>query len=127
LRPAKDGDGYTLACPPTFEAACYHTASAVGSNIYPEIARVSQPTLVVRAIAGEQREGGGFAASPTVPDLATHFVRGRDLPDREHTHFLPMESPARTADYIRMMHDTRGNHGDNGPQNPGGPPHLPGR
>ena len=122
LLPVEGGDGYALACPPAFEAACYHAASAVGSNIYPEIARVGQPTLVVRAIAGEGREGGGFAASPTAPDLATHFTRGRDLPDREHTHFLPMESPARTADYIRMMHDTSGNHGngDNQPQNSGG-------
>jgi lipase len=103
LLPAEDGDGYTLACPPVFEATCYQVASAAGSNVYPEIARVGQPTLVVRAIAGERREGGGFAASPTVADLATHFAQGQDLPDREHTHFLPMESPARTADYIRMM------------------------
>ena len=107
LLPAKDGDGYMLACPPAFEGACYHAATAIGSNIHPEIARVGQPTLVVRAIAGERQEGGGFAASPTMPDLATHFPQGRDLPDREHTHFLPMESPAWTADYIRMMLDTR--------------------
>lgn len=109
LLPAEDGDGSVLACPPAFEAACYRVASAVGSNIYPEVARVGQPTFVVRAIAGERREGDGFAASPTVPDLATRFARGRDMPDREHTHFLPMESPARTAEYIRMMLDMSGN------------------
>jgi pimeloyl-ACP methyl ester carboxylesterase len=103
LLPAEDGDGYVLACPPAFEAACYQTSSAVGSNIYAEIARIEQPTLVVRAVAGSREEGGGFSASPTVPDLATHFARGRDVEDREHTHFLPMESPAKTAAYIRGM------------------------
>jgi lipase len=105
LLPAPDGDGYVLACPPAFEAACYQTSSAAASNIYPEIARIGQPTLVVRAIAGKREEAGGFAASPTVPDLATHLAHGQDVADREHTHFLPMESPATTATYIRTMLD----------------------
>jgi hypothetical protein len=72
--------------------------------------RISQPTLIVRATAGERAERGGFAASPTVPDLATHFAQGRGMLDREHTHFLPMESPMRTAEYIRTM---LGDGGDN--------------
>jgi pimeloyl-ACP methyl ester carboxylesterase len=103
LLPAPDGDGYVLACPPAFEAGCYQTSVAVGSNIYPEIARVGQPTLIVRALAGKREEAGGFSASPTVPDLATHFARGRDLADEAHTHFLPMESPERTAEYVQTM------------------------
>jgi hypothetical protein len=103
LLPAADGDGFVLACPPAFEAACYQTSIAVGSNIYPEIARIGQPTLVVRATAGKREEAGGFSASPTVPDLAAHFAHGRDVADAEHTHFLPMESPARTAEHIRTM------------------------
>lgn len=100
LLPADDGDGYVLACPPAFEAACYQTSVATGSNIYAEIARIGQPTLVVRAVGGKPGEGGGFMASPTAPDLATRFARGRDIADREHSHFLPMESPARVAAYI---------------------------
>ncbi len=105
LLPAADGDGFVLACPPVFEAACYRTSTAIGSNIFPEIARIGQPTLVVRAVAGSREAGGGFAASPTVPDLATRFARGRDVADAAHTHFLPMESPAQAAAYIRGMPD----------------------
>lgn len=103
LLPAGDGDGFVLACPPAFEAACYQTSMAIGSNIYAEIARVRQPTLVVRATAGKPGEGGGFGVSPTAPDLAAYFALGRDVADTEHSHFLPMESPARTATYIRSM------------------------
>lgn len=105
LLPATDGDDFVLACPPAFEGACYQTGAAVGSNIYPEIARVAQPTLVVRALAGKREEGGAFVGSPTAPDLAARFTQGRDIADREHTHFLPMESPARTAMYIGDMLD----------------------
>ena len=101
LLPAEDGDGLVLACPPAFEAACYQASSAARSNIYAEITRVAQPTLVVRATAGEREAGGGFSASPTVPDLAAHFPNGRDVADAEHTHFLPMESPVKVVEYIR--------------------------
>jgi len=103
LLPASDGDGFVLACPPAFEAACYQTGTAVGSNIWPEIAQVTQPTRVVRALGAERTEGNMFAASPTVPDLAAHFASGRDIADHTHTHFLPMESPAHTAGYIAEM------------------------
>lgn len=101
LLPATDGDGYVLACPPTFEGACYQTSTAVGSNIYAEIGRMRQPTLVVRATAGKREAAGSFGASPTAPDLAAYFANGRDVEDGGYTHFLPMESPTQTADYIR--------------------------
>ncbi|MHB8644443.1 MAG: alpha/beta fold hydrolase [Thermomicrobiales bacterium] len=105
LLAAVDGDGDVLACPPAFEAGCYQTSSAVGSNIYPEIARVAQPTLVVRPTAVEHGEGGGFSASPAAPDLASRFAHGREVADPEHTHFLPMESPEKAAEYIRSVLD----------------------
>jgi lipase len=103
LLPAPDGDGLVLACSPAFEASCYQTSTAVESNIYPEIARIAQPTLVLRAVAGKRDAAGGFSASPTTPDLAKHFADGRDLVDPEHTHFVPMEAPAWTATAIRGM------------------------
>ena len=101
LLPAPDGDGYVLACPPGFEGGVYQVSTAEASNIYPEIARLQQPTLVVRATGAKRTGGPDFSVSPTDPDFATHFPHGRDLVDPEHTHFLPMESPARTAEYIR--------------------------
>ena len=103
LLPAPDGDGYVLACPPAFEGATYQASSAEASNPYPVIATLPQPTLVVRAV-GAQRTGTGpdFSVSPTIPDFADRFPHGRDLVDRSHTHFLPMESPEATAEYIRI-------------------------
>lgn len=100
LLPAPDGDGFVLACPPAFEGGLYQVSVAVASNIYPEIARLAQPTLIVRAGAVERSPGAGFAASPTAPDLVAHFAHGRDVLDTAHTHFLPMESPAAAAGYI---------------------------
>lgn len=101
LLPAPGGSGYVLACPPAFEAGVYQISTAVASNIYPEVERLAQPTLIVRAGGAERGTGPNFAASPTAPDLVTHIAHGRDLLDREFTHFLPMESPERTAGYIR--------------------------
>jgi lipase len=103
LLPAPDGDGYVLACPPAFEANIYQVSSALPSNIYPEIARVAQPTLVVRTGAVERTAGAGFAASPTFPGLAALFAHGRDVLDPAHSHFLPMESSEATVSFIRAM------------------------
>lgn len=103
LLPAPDGDGFVLACPPAFEAGVYQVSTARESNIYPEIATLAQPTLVVRAVAAKRTGGADFSVSPTTPDFAAHFPHGRDLVDEEHTHFLPMESPERTARYIRAL------------------------
>ncbi len=102
LLPAPDSDDLMLACSPAFEGAVYQASTATRSDIYAEIATLAQPTLIVRALgAARTAEGGGFDASPTAPDLAAHFPRGRDLPDLDHTHFLPMESPESTAAHIR--------------------------
>ena len=103
LLPAPDGDGLVLACAPAFEGALYQVSSAEGSDIYPELARIGQPTLIVRAGAVEPGPGAGFSASPTTPDLVTRLARARDHLDRDHSHFLPMESPARVAAYVREL------------------------
>jgi pimeloyl-ACP methyl ester carboxylesterase len=103
LLPAPDGDGYTLACPPAFEAGVYQVSTAEASNIYPEIARLTQPTLVIRAVAAQRTSGPDFSVSPTDPTFASHFPHGRELIDTDHTHLLPMESPTQTATYIRTM------------------------
>ncbi|HEY8601405.1 MAG TPA: alpha/beta hydrolase [Thermomicrobiales bacterium] len=103
LLPAPDGDGFVLACAPAFEGALYQVSSAEGSDIYPELALIAQPTLIVRAGAVEPGPGAGFAASPTTPDLVTRLAHARDHLDRDHSHFLPMESPARVAAYVREL------------------------
>lgn len=103
LLPAPDGAGFVLACAPAFEASVYQTSTAARSDPYPELARLTQPTTIVRAGAVERSPEAGFLASPTVPDLATRIVGARDHLDRDHSHFLPMESPARAAAYVREI------------------------
>jgi pimeloyl-ACP methyl ester carboxylesterase len=101
LLPAPAGDGYVLACPPAFEAGVYQVSSAEESNIYAEIARLAQPTLVIRAVGAQRTTGPDFSVSPTDPAFVTRFAHGREIVDANYTHFIPMESPTQTAAYIR--------------------------
>lgn len=97
LLPDPDGAGYVLACPPTIEAAIYRASTE--EDIYDAVATVRAPTVVLR---GRPHAGAAFdfSASPTAPDLAAHFPRGRDVHLVNHSHFIPMEAPALVAGYI---------------------------
>ena len=97
-----DGDGFVLACPPEIEAGIYENSPAPESNIYPEIASIRIPVHIVRA--GKQLDPANFMAqSPTAPDLASHFAHATDFRDAEHSHFIPMEAPALTAEWIAAL------------------------
>jgi pimeloyl-ACP methyl ester carboxylesterase len=94
-----DGEDFVLACPPAVEAAIYEASPAVESNIYPEIAAIQVPVHVVRA--GRYRDPANvMGMSPTAPDLASHFVRGRDTCLADYSHFIPMEAPELTAKLV---------------------------
>ena len=57
------------------------------------------PVHVVRA--GRYRDPANvMGTSPTAPDLAAHFAKGRDTCLPEHSHFIPMEAPDLTAKLI---------------------------
>ncbi len=93
------GEDYVLACPPEIEAAIYEASPAVESNIYPEVATIPIPVHVVRS--GRYRDPSNvMGISPTAPDLASCFARGFDILLPDHSHFIPMESPERTAKFI---------------------------
>ena len=97
-----DGDGFVLACPPEIEAGIYENSPAPESNIYPEIARIQIPVHIVRA--GKQLDPANFMAqSPTAPGLAASFANATDLSDKAHSHFIPMEAPALTAQWIAAL------------------------
>jgi lipase len=97
----RDGEGFVLACPPEIEAAIYENSPAPESNIYSEIATIQIPVHVVRA--GKQLDPANFmGSSPTAPDLASHFSHGTDLVT-EQSHFIPMEAPALTAQWIAAL------------------------
>jgi lipase len=93
------GGGFMLACPPAVEASIYEASPTPESNIYPEIATLSIPIHVVRA--GRFHDPGDLMRiSPTAPDLASAFARGRDTCLPGHSHFIPMEAPELTANLI---------------------------
>lgn len=94
LRPAPDGDGWALACPPALEASIY--LSGASYDPYPHLGQVHVPVLVLRA-GLPARDLSQMDASPTAPDLAAHFPDARDLHLPGYSHFLPMEDPALVA------------------------------
>jgi pimeloyl-ACP methyl ester carboxylesterase len=93
-----------LACPPELEADVY--ANAPGTNIYAEIGKVTVPVRVLRGRPREIKPGelpSDMSASPTAPDLASHFPNATDYPMPEATHFFPMEDPGLVARHIEEM------------------------
>lgn len=96
-------DGYVLACPPEVEAAIYPMSVDSGSDIYDLLPLVRQPVTVIRA--GIPWVPGVFNlnASPTAPDLASHFPNGHDVVLEGRGHYIPMEAPELVADAIRRL------------------------
>lgn len=99
LLPDAQGDGYVLACPPQVEASIYMGSASV--DIYDQIAAIEIPVTIARAKPRSgPREGMDFGLSPTWPELASKFRRGRDVFLPELTHFMPMQVPERMAQLI---------------------------
>lgn len=98
LLPAADGEGYELACPPALEASVYQ--SALRTNPYDWLDAISAPVSLIRAPTGERAGDLDFSLSPTWPELGAKLGAVRDEQWAEHSHFIPMEAPARVADLI---------------------------
>lgn len=95
-----DGEVYILACPPDIEAGIYATTPSL--NVYDRISDIRIPVTVVRAEwRGTAAAALNFSLSPTWPELASRFAKGRDLYLPEFSHFLPMENPELAASIIR--------------------------
>ena len=92
-----DGETFVLACPPAVEAAIYSLCNAPESNLYPGIPSVAQPVTILRAGNIATTAALDLSASPTAPDLASKFPRGRDLFLPDHNHYIPMEAPELVA------------------------------
>jgi len=101
LRP--DGDAFVLACPPAVEAAIYARSRAPENDLYGGMPKVEIPVTVLRAGATKRSTGLDLDASPTGPEVASCFPRGREvfLPDRNH--YIPMEAPELVEAEIRRM------------------------
>jgi lipase len=102
-----NGQGFVLACPPAIEASIYALSKARESNIYPEIATIDQPVVVIRA--GTPRTPGVFdlSGSPTPATLAPTFAHGRDIVLPDSSHYIPMENPDRVAAEILLLIEQR--------------------
>jgi pimeloyl-ACP methyl ester carboxylesterase len=102
LRPAGDGDGYVLACPPEVEASVY-MSSRTNGGVYESVRSLELPVLVLRAQepSGDMVGPMAFSTSPTWPGLAAEFTNGREIHFPDKTHFLPMEIPDEVAALIR--------------------------
>jgi pimeloyl-ACP methyl ester carboxylesterase len=101
LAPAPGGNGFVLACPPAIEASIYAQSSASEANIYREISTIRIPVRIVRAARVPAQGTSDMTASPTVPDLASRFLHGEDIVDRQHGHLLPMEAPGLVPEWIK--------------------------
>ena len=95
-----NGAGQVLACPPPVEASIYENSKTPEADLYPEIATIQQPVVVMRADIPRTPGTFELAASPTAPDLATRFARGRDVLLPGCSHYIPMEVPDRVAEEI---------------------------
>ncbi|MBZ5728211.1 MAG: alpha/beta hydrolase [Acidobacteriia bacterium] len=95
--------GFRLACPPEIEASIYHGSNAPEANLYAEIPTIPQPVTVLRAGLAARAGVFDLSASPTAPDLASKFPRGRDVLLPDNNHFIPMERPELVADEIRRF------------------------
>lgn len=100
---AEDGNGFVLACPPEIEASIYEECTSAEADIYDQFPKVIAPVTLVRS-ARQLTTGVALdmGASPTAPDLATHFRRCRDV-STAYSHFIPMEAPEMVAAEIQNL------------------------
>jgi pimeloyl-ACP methyl ester carboxylesterase len=98
-----NGDQFVLACPPPIEASIYETSRNTASYIYPEIAQVKQPVVVMRAAKTRRPDVLELGASPRSPDLARHFANGRGVVLKGASHYIPMESPDQVTEELAKL------------------------
>jgi pimeloyl-ACP methyl ester carboxylesterase len=99
-----DGNGYILACPPEVEASIYENSKTSDANIYPEIAAVHHPVLVMRARRTRDPAIFNLSASPTAPYLASRFSNGAEIVLEDASHYIPMEYPEQVVAQILNTH-----------------------
>ena len=95
LLPPADGAGLELACPPALEASVYQNALRTSPHEW--LHYLATPSTVIRAPTGERGSALDFSLSPTWIGLGPAIGAERDELWAEHSHFIPMEAPARVA------------------------------
>ena len=95
LLPATDSEGLELACPPALEASVYQNALRTSPHEW--LQYLTTPSLVIRAPTGERGGLLDFSLSPTWTGLGPAIGAERDELWSDHSHFIPMENPARVG------------------------------
>jgi len=98
LLPASSCEGLELACPPTLEASMYQ--NALRTDPYAWLADLKAPATLIRAPQGLRGDTMDFSQSPTWPGLGPVIGAAPDELWSDHSHFIPMEAPARVAGLI---------------------------
>ncbi len=91
-----------LACPPAVEADTYRQGGR--ADVYDVIPNIEAPVRVVRAAPPDPDDrGAAFSASPCWRGLAGQFASATDVLLADHTHFIPMQSPALVAEHVAAL------------------------
>jgi lipase len=93
---------FVLACPPAIEASIYAACNHPDADPYGLLSKIEQPVTVMRGGIPWNLEKFDLAASPTAPDLAGRFRRGRDLLLEGRSHYIPMEAPGLVAGELAL-------------------------
>jgi len=101
IRPAEQGEGYQLACPPVMEASVY--LGSINGCLYGTLKPIDAPVTILRARgrAPGEEEVMDFSLSPTWDRLHEEFSNARDVSLPSLSHFIPMQAPALTAHFIQ--------------------------
>jgi len=95
-------ENYKLVCAPEGEASIYKSSLQSDSNIYPLIEQSEFihdiPIHIIRSSIENFVE---LDSSPTAPELAKCFKKGRDTQLGDSKHLFPMEQPELTIDLIK--------------------------
>ncbi|MDK2761272.1 MAG: alpha/beta hydrolase [Sphingopyxis sp.] len=89
------GEGLELACPPVLEASVYQNALRTSPHEW--LPYIAAPVTLIRAPTGERSGALDFSSSPTWTGLGPAIGAQNDEVWAEHSHFIPMENPARVA------------------------------
>ncbi|MYB22730.1 MAG: alpha/beta hydrolase [Chloroflexi bacterium] len=95
LKPTARLGEWELACDPEVEAWCFEHAPTV--DPWPEMARASQPTLILRA--GEMQGH----PSPTGQNAVEVFPNAFEETVQDSDHFIPMRRPDAVAETIMTV------------------------
>ncbi|WP_428682736.1 alpha/beta fold hydrolase [Sphingopyxis sp.] len=98
LLPAASGEGLELACPPALEASMYQ--NALRADPYVWLGDIKAPVTLIRAPQGLRGDSMDFSQSPTWTGLGPAIGAAQDELWNDHSHFIPMEAPARVAALI---------------------------